>query len=82
MDLLTPDSIVEDQNASTGNEVLLFPATRIRMGSRYKYTMPVQLRRLASLLPIINPTDPFIENRRVDAVHGEDFGDSPGCFRQ
>jgi hypothetical protein len=75
MDLLTPDSIVEDQNLSTGNEVLLFPATRIKMGSRYKYTMPVQLRRLASLLPTINPGDPFIENRKVDPEHGKAFGD-------
>ncbi len=75
MDLLTPDSIVEDQNLSTGNEVLLFPATRIKMGSRYKYTMPVQLRRLASLLPTISPKDPFMENRRVDADHGAEFGD-------
>ena len=75
MELLTPDSVVEDLNTSTGNEVLLFPATRVKMGSRYKYTMPVQLRRLASLLPTITPKDPFMENRRVDADHGAEFGD-------
>lgn len=75
MDLLTPDSIVEDQNLSTGNEDLLFPATRIRMGSRYKYTMPVQLRRLASLLPQINPDKPFMPNRKVDGDHGTEFGE-------
>lgn len=45
------------------------------MGSRYKYTMPVQLRRLAALLPVITPKDPFVENRRVDADHGAEFGD-------
>jgi len=37
--------------------------------------MPVQLRRLATLLPRINPDVPFSANRRVDAKHGADFGD-------
>ncbi len=67
--------MVNFEDMESIGEDLMFPAIRSKMGSRYKYTVPVQLRRLATLLPKIVPDSPFVENRKVDPKHGAEFGD-------